>query len=186
MITTRTIDRYQLIMVSSFTLIFFTLAVALAAIAIQALLQSILGDVGLIEGLLKSINMAVISLATYELGLVVQREYSGKHKSDDIVIVLRRTLPRFVSIVCVALVLEGLLMVIKYSQLDLAGNLYYPVAIITSTALLLMALGIFLRFTEPQATRDQSRELVYYSTMSRHAGPWLKSNTLILPGMYHV
>lgn len=29
--------------------------------------------------------------------------------------------------------------------LDLAGNLYYPVAIIVSAALLLMALGVFLR-----------------------------------------
>jgi len=54
----------------------------------------------------------------------------------------------FVGIVCIALVLEGLLMVIKYSQLELAGNLTYPVAIIASAALLLTALGLFLRFTE--------------------------------------
>jgi hypothetical protein len=39
-------------------------------------------------------------------------------------------------------------MVIKYSQLDLAGNLYYPVAIISSTALLLSSLGIFLHLTK--------------------------------------
>jgi hypothetical protein len=38
-------------------------------------------------------------------------------------------------------------MVIKYSQLELAGNLYYPVAIITSTALLLASLGVFLHLT---------------------------------------
>jgi len=170
-------------MVRSFTLIFFTLAVALSGIAIQALLQSIIGDISLIEGLLKSINMAVISLAIYELGLVVQREYAGKHKSDEIVIVLRRTLPRFVSIVCVALVLEGLLMVIKYSQLDLAGNLYYPVAIISSTALLLMALGIFLRFTEPRVYQSDSRETVSDSTKHCHAKPGIKSTTIILPGM---
>ena len=183
MINNKTIDKYQLIMVSSFTLIFFTLAIALAGIAIQGLFQSITGDISLIEGLLKSINMAVISLATYELGLVVQREYSGKHKSDDIAVVLRRTLPRFVSIVCVALALEGLLMVIKYSQLDLAGNLYYPVAIISSTALLLMALGIFLRFTEPRAQQNDSRELVRDSVHSCYANPWVKTNPLILPGL---
>jgi len=182
-LTNKTIDKYQLIMVSSFTLIFFTLAVALAGIAIQGLLQSILGEISLIEGLLKSINMAVISLATYELGLVVQREYSGKHKSDDIVVVLRRTLPRFVSIVCVALVLEGLLMVIKYSQLDLAGNLYYPVAIITSTALLLMALGVFLRFTEPQQHHTGSLATVCDSTKQCYGHPCIRSNSLILPGV---
>jgi len=183
LITDKTIDKYQLIMVSSFTLIFFTLAVALSGIAIQGLFQSIFGEVSLIEALLKSINMAVISLATYELGLVVQREYSGKHKGDEIVVVLRRTLPRFVSIVCVALSLEGLLMVIKYSQLDLAGNLYYPVAIISSTALLLMALGIFLRFTEPQACQSESRETVSDSIRHYQAKPDTKSTTIILPGM---
>lgn len=169
-------------MVSSFTLIFSTLAIALSGIAINILLQSIFSEINFIEGLLKSINMAVISLATYELGLVVQREYSSKHKSDDIVIVLRRTLPRFVSIVCVALVLEGLLMVIKYSQLDLAGNLYYPVAIISSTALLLMALGIFLRFTEPQARQSESREIVSDASDERSENSWKRSTVLILRG----
>ncbi|MGB5518994.1 MAG: hypothetical protein WBO73_11095 [Gammaproteobacteria bacterium] len=181
MITNRTIDKYQLIMVSSFMLIFFTLAIALSGIAIQGLYQSILGDISLIEGLLKAINMAVISLATYELGLVVQREYGGKHKSDDIAIVLRRTLPRFVSIVCVALVLEGLIMVIKYSQLDLAGNLYYPVAIITSTALLLMALGVFLRFTEPQQQQSEPQNTACASTRPCYRYPRIRSDSLILP-----
>ncbi len=173
MITNKTIDKYQFIMVSGFMLIFFILAIALSGIAIQSLYQSLLGDISLIEGLLKAINMAVISLATYELGLVVQREYGGKHKSDDIAIVLRRTLPRFVSIVCVALVLEGLLMVIKYSQLDLAGNLYYPVAIISSTALLLTALGIFLRFTEPRPRSSDAERLICNAGTHCYANPWL-------------
>ena len=163
-------------------LIFFTLAIALSGIAIQGLYQSIMGDISLIEGLLKAINMAVISLATYELGLVVQREYGGKHKSDDIAIVLRRTLPRFVSIVCVALVLEGLLIVIKYSQLDLAGNLYYPVAIIASTALLLMALGVFLRFTEPRSQQTESNGLICGASAHCYANPWSKPAMLILAG----
>ena len=41
-------------------------------------------------------------------------------------------------------------MVIKYSQLELAGNLYYPVAVICSAALLLAALGVFLRLSGAQ------------------------------------
>ena len=48
--------------------------------------------------------------------------------------------------------LEGLIMIIKYSQLELAGNLYYPVAIIVSTALLLASLGLFLKM----APKDQA------------------------------
>ena len=38
-------------------------------------------------------------------------------------------------------------MIIKYSQLDLAGNLYYPVAILLACAFLLLALGAFLALT---------------------------------------
>jgi len=181
-IANKTSDKYQLIMVSCYTLIFYTLAIALSGIALQELYYSVIGEISLIEGLLKSINMAVISLATYELGLVVQREYTGKHKSHDIVIVLRRTLPRFVSIVCVALVLEGLLMVIKYSQLELAGNLYYPVAIISSTALLLMALGVFLRFTEPQSQHHGSLNMVCGSSRICCANELFTPSTIMRAG----
>jgi hypothetical protein len=39
-------------------------------------------------------------------------------------------------------------MVIKYSQQDLAGFLYYPVAIIAAAALLLIALGVYTRLTQ--------------------------------------
>jgi hypothetical protein len=50
-------------------------------------------------------------------------------------------------VVVIALSLEGLVMVIKYSQLDLAGNLYYPVAIIFSAGFLLLSMGGFLALT---------------------------------------
>jgi len=38
-------------------------------------------------------------------------------------------------------------MIIKYSQLDLAGNLFYPVAVVVAASLLLMSLGLFLRWS---------------------------------------
>lgn len=79
-------------------------------------------------------------------------EYSG---DEDPVTGLRRTIPRFIGTVCVALSLEGLIMVIKYSQLDLAGNLYYPVAIIVSTALLLSSLGLFIFLTGKHQTNQK-------------------------------
>jgi len=44
-------------------------------------------------------------------------------------------------------------MVIKYSQKDLAGFLYYPVAIIVAAALLLMSLGVFTKLTDRLAAR---------------------------------
>ena len=142
------ISLFRQVMAVGFSFIFFALSAVLGGITIQAMAEGAFGSMQLIEAFLKAINMAVISLATFELGRVVNKEYGGKDDDGHILVVLRRTLPRFVSIVCIALVLEGLLMVIKYSQLDLAGNLYYPVAIISSAAFLLIALGVFLRLSD--------------------------------------
>lgn len=134
-------------MALTFATVFFVLSVSLAGITVETMIRGMIGQLELTESFLKAINMAVIALATFELGLVVTKEYAGRDDAGHIAVVLQRTLPRFVSIVCIALVLEGLLMVIKYSQLELAGNLYYPVAIIFSAAFLLAALGIFVRLS---------------------------------------
>lgn len=87
-------------------------------------------------------------MALFELATVIAAEY-GRERSHDVITMMMRTLPRFIGTVAIALSLEGLMMVIKYSQLELAGNLYYPVAIIISAAFLLIALGFFIRFAEP-------------------------------------
>jgi len=97
--------------------------------------------------IIKSINTLVISLAMYELGVGVGKEYTVEEEGESIFQNMRRTITRFVGTVCIALVLESLIMIIKYSQLDLAGNLYYPVAILTSCSFLLIALGLFLKLT---------------------------------------
>ena len=152
------ISLYRQLMAVIFSSIFFVLSAVLAGITIQAMVEGAFGSMQLIEAFIKAINMAVISLATFELGLVVIKEYGGKEDEGHIVVVLRRTLPRFVSIVCIALVLEGLLMVIKYSQLELAGNLYYPVAIISSAAFLLIGLGVFLRLSESSDYQEEVAE----------------------------
>jgi hypothetical protein len=152
------VSLYRQLMAVIFSSIFFVLSAVLGGITIQAMAEGAFGSMQLIEAFLKAINMAVISLATFELGLVVIKEYGGRDDEGHIVVVLRRTLPRFVSIVCIALVLEGLLMVIKYSQLDLAGNLYYPVAIISSAAFLLIGLGIFLRLSETSGYHEEATQ----------------------------
>jgi hypothetical protein len=45
-------------------------------------------------------------------------------------------------------------MVIKYSQQDLAGFLYYPVAIIASASFLLMSLGVFIKLSSSVTLED--------------------------------
>ena len=134
-----------------FTVIFLGLAIAIIFSLLNTVIEGFINGENIMEIFLSSINTGIIGLAVFELALVINKEYSGPDEDEENAVVgLRRTVPRFIGTVCVALSLEGLIMVIKYSQLDLAGNLYYPVAIICSTALLLTALGLFLHFTREQ------------------------------------
>ena len=128
-----------------FSLVFFVLAFTLVSTTVADVVQGILSGEAMMQALIKGVNGSVIALAVYELAMVIRSEYSGRSESHDVITMMRRTLPRFIGTVCVAMSLEGLIMIIKYSQLELAGNLYYPVAIIASTALLLAALGVFLK-----------------------------------------
>ncbi|HZK40450.1 MAG TPA: hypothetical protein VFC91_02655 [Atribacterota bacterium] len=135
------------------TLIFFGLAVVIVLSLLFDVVEGILNKANITEVLLSSINSGIIALAVFELALIINKEYALpiEDVKKDAIDSLRGTLPRFIGTVCVALSLEGLIMVIKYSQLDLAGNLYYPVAIIVSTALLLAALGLFVYLTDKRS-----------------------------------
>jgi hypothetical protein len=133
------------------TLIFLGLAAGSIVLLITNVVIGIINGTDAIDIFLKSIDTGIISLAVFELALVINKEYSSSMDHEDAVTSLRKTLPRFIGVVCVALSLEGLIMVIKYSQLGLAGNLYYPVAIICSTALLLLSLSLFLYLTSDRS-----------------------------------
>lgn len=128
-----------------FSLVFFLLSFTLVSGTVMEVVSELQSGQQLLQALIKGVNGSIIALAVYELAMVIRSEYSGRSESHDVITMMRRTLPRFIGTVCVAMSLEGLIMIIKYSQLELAGNLYYPVAIIASTAMLLAALGVFLK-----------------------------------------
>ena len=142
-----------------FSIIFFGISFAMAMSSFMMVAQGVMEGEELMHACLKAINTGIISLAVFELAMVINKEYGCEEDDDDVIVMLRRTLPRFVGTVCVALSLEGLIMIIKYSQLDLAGNLYYPVAIIISSAFLLAALGVFLKLS-PDKQAQTVRDLV--------------------------
>ncbi len=95
-----------------------------------------------------SINTFVIALAMFELGAGISKEYCSSDEEENTYSNIRRIITRFVGTVCIALVLEALIMIIKYSELELAGNLYYPVSILFGGSFLLVALGAFLWLTK--------------------------------------
>jgi hypothetical protein len=137
----------QRIFAKIFAYIFFGLSTAIVISTFTSAIGNIIDGNEIITVIIQMVNTSIIAIAVFELAIVINKEYGNDDNGHDVVDMLRRTLPRFIGTVCVALSLEGLIMVIKYSQLDLAGNLYYPVAIIASAALLLMALGVFLKFS---------------------------------------
>jgi hypothetical protein len=135
------------IFVPVFALMFFALSVCFMLLALAEFAVPILEDGDFMEGLVKGLHTGVVALAVYELAQIVHQEYDHEGKPQNIMARIRRGVARFGSVVIVALVLESLILVIKYSQKDLAGFLFYPAAIIVSAAVLLMALGLFARLT---------------------------------------
>jgi hypothetical protein len=143
----RVITGLPRVFVPLFALLFFAFAVCLAVSALVQFAQPIIEDGDFVQGLVKGLHTGVVALAVYELAQIVHQEYDRDNAPQNIMDRIRRGVARFGSVVFVALVLESLIMVIKYSQQDLAGFLYYPAAIIVGAALLLVALGLFVRFT---------------------------------------
>lgn len=155
--------RLKRLMATMFSALFLTLSISLSAMAVYQFSQSIIGDESLANGVVKSINIAVVSLAIFELGVGVGKEYINENEDENVYRAVRRSVTRFVAVVCVALALEGLIMVIKYSQLELAGNLFYPVAIVAAAATLLVSLGGFLKLTaDVEHKRIPSKEFHYF------------------------
>jgi len=143
----RMISMLPRIFIPVFALLFLALSVAFAVLALIDFVAPIFNGENLMDGLVEGLHTGVVALAVYELAQIVHQEYEQEGKPHNVMSRIRRGVARFGSVVVVALVLESLIMVIKYSQKDLAGYLYYPAAIIVAAALLLTALGLFARLT---------------------------------------
>ncbi len=133
--------------VPAFALMFLTFSLLLATSAAFELIRPMLEEGDFFKGLVKGLHTGVVALAVYELAQIVYQEYDQNHELRDVMVRTRRGVSRFGSVVVVALVLESLIMVIKYSQQDLAGFLFYPATLILSAAVLLAALGLFAQLT---------------------------------------
>lgn len=143
--------KYKKIVGTLFSVIFHALSILLVIIASYNFADYAFNPQGeFMSTVIQSINTFVISLAMFELGAGISKEYSSSDddEEENTYSNTRRIITRFVGTVCIALVLEALIMIIKYSQLELAGNLYYPVGILFGSSFLLVALGAFLWLTK--------------------------------------
>jgi hypothetical protein len=142
--------------VPTFALMFYAFSICFAVSALVEFAIPVLEKGDFLGGLIKGLHTGVVALAVYELAEIVHQEYDPDgHSSQNVLARIRRGVARFGAVVIVALVLESLIMVIKYSQENLAGFLYYPAAIIVSAALLLTALGLFAKLTSQPVLTDR-------------------------------
>lgn len=151
------IKSYKTSVALLFSAIFHLISITLIILSVQQFIGGFnKPDWNLVTLIIQSINTLIIALAMYELGIGVGKEYTASKEGENIFQNIRRSITRFVGTVCIALVLEALIMIIKYSQLDLAGNLYYPVAILVACSFLLLALGGFLSLTRTTCEQPTS------------------------------
>ena len=141
------LDHFKFFLARVFSALFLAMSVGLVAIALRGIVEALYAGEDPVTFVISAINVLFVGLATFELGVGIGKEYTEASTRAELFDVVRRTITRFVGVVVIALSLEGLVMVIKYSQLDLAGNLYYPVAIIFSAGFLLLSMGGFLMLT---------------------------------------
>ncbi|MGA8049641.1 MAG: hypothetical protein WCA09_05630 [Burkholderiales bacterium] len=146
----RAFDGMHQVLVPTFTLLFLGFALLYVYYAVSEIVIPLVQDGDLGEGLFKGLHTCVVALAIYELAEIVHQE-SDQDERQNAILRIRRGVARFGSVVVVALVLESLIMVVKYSQQSLAGFLYYPAMLIGAAALLLVALGMFSRLTAEPA-----------------------------------
>ncbi|MDI1293804.1 MAG: hypothetical protein PSV18_13815 [Methylobacter sp.] len=140
---------YKRVVGTIFAVIFHALSILLVLIASYDFVSYALNPQGeFMTTVIHAVNTFVIALAMFELGAGISKEYSSSDDEENIYSNIRRIITRFVGTACIALVLEALIMIIKYSQLELAGNLYYPVGILFGSSFLLVALGAFLWLTK--------------------------------------
>ncbi|MEX0624225.1 hypothetical protein [Saccharospirillum sp.] len=137
------------LMVRVFTVLFYGLSALLVVSGmLQFFTELMAGERSFMSITVNVVNSLIIGLAMFELGAGINKEYTDADQEENVFTNIRRTITRFLGTVCIALVLESLIMIIKYSQLDLAGNLFYPVAILGGASLLLISLGGFLALTK--------------------------------------
>ena len=137
----------QIGMGRTFSAVFLALSVLLMGLASYQFVDGLEHGKELISIFVQSVNTGIIALAIFELGIGIGKEYANSEQHEHTFYTIRRMVARFVGTVCIALVLESLIMIIKYSQLDLAGNLFYPVGILAASSVMLCSLGVFLHFS---------------------------------------
>ncbi|MFC6631940.1 hypothetical protein [Microbulbifer taiwanensis] len=101
---------------------------------------------------INAISNLIIALAMFELYVVIRINLNTEHKISTFFALLGSA-ARFIIVVCVALALEGLVLVIKLVQDEKTEELLAPIAVIFCAGVLLISLGLFLKICPDRIKR---------------------------------
>jgi hypothetical protein len=97
----------------------------------------------------RAVNLALIALAVFVLGAGLGKGFATVERDVDFYALVRATLTRFVSVVCIALVMESLLLVVEEHLLGGGAGVESALVVALAAGILLACLGLFMRFTRP-------------------------------------
>ena len=93
---------------------------------------------------LTALAVAVLDLAITIFREVILREVDKRHPSH-----LRRSLTRFGTIIIIATLIEGFIMIFRFNKTDQTHLIPYSTLVFVVATLLIVGLGIFIKITIP-------------------------------------
>jgi hypothetical protein len=150
------------------SVLFLLAGAALIVLAGMQLWQGVepFGDAALrarLNAVLESIAVLTVAVAALELGQTILEEEVHRQAQMSAPTRVRRFLSRFMVVLVVALSIETVVLVFRFSQ-DEPEHLPYAASVGAAAALLLVAWGVFVRFNraaeelEPEAMQAAKRE----------------------------
>jgi hypothetical protein len=121
------------------------------------------GRLARLHAVLESIAVLTVAVAALELGQTILEEEVHREAQMSAPTRVRRFLSRFMVVLVVALSIETLVLVFRFSR-DTPEQLPYAASVGAAAALLLVAWGLFIRFNvaaeqlEPEAMQAAKRE----------------------------
>jgi uncharacterized BrkB/YihY/UPF0761 family membrane protein len=135
---------------SVFCLVLFVLSMGIFAVAVDYLIKAI--DITKNESLIHlfdSIGLVVLAVAVLDLATTIFREIilralEKRHPSQ-----IRRSLTRFGTIIVIATLIEGFIMIFRFSKAGQIHLLPYAALILAGAIMLMIGLGVYLKITIP-------------------------------------
>jgi hypothetical protein len=145
-------------------LLFAAVALALVGIAAKSAWEAVAGGLGVdaAQALIDTIGLIAVAVVALQVSQTIAEEEVVREAHISAPTRVRRFLSRFMVVVVVALVVEGLVATMKALHQDMA-QLPYAAASLAGAAVLLAAWGVFVRLNaateqlEPEAM-DQAKE----------------------------